>query len=148
VYVATAPARDSDPDWAERVKTHRSRRAATWTTVEAGGDPTLLLSALAAATVPVLVDDIGNWLTAALDAASAWDDGAHAVEPACTSLVAAVSTCAVPLVLVSPEVGWGVLPATRAGRIFADAQGRLNQHLAAACDRVTLVVAGLPTTLK
>jgi adenosylcobinamide kinase/adenosylcobinamide-phosphate guanylyltransferase len=73
----------------------------------------------------VLVDDVGNWLTSALDAAGAWEVPGG-----------------------SPEVGWGVVPATRAGRVFADAQGGLNHRLAAACDAVTLVVAGLPVRLK
>jgi adenosylcobinamide kinase/adenosylcobinamide-phosphate guanylyltransferase len=49
---------------------------------------------------------------------------------------------------VSPEVGWGVVPATRSGRLFADTHGRLNQRVAAACDAVVLVVAGLALPLK
>jgi adenosylcobinamide kinase/adenosylcobinamide-phosphate guanylyltransferase len=149
-YLATAPARDGDADWAARLDAHRRRRPPAWTTVEVGGDPGLLPAALRAGDRPLLVDDIGNWLTAALDAASAWEhpDGARTVDAACDDLLDAVGRCAAPLVLVSPEVGWGVLPATRAGRVFADAQGRLNQRLAAGCDEVTLVVAGLPLRLK
>lgn len=163
-YVATAPPRDGDSDWTARVASHKLRRPPTWTTVETGADVTALPTgtarppgaappavtalpaALRGAEQPVLVDDIGNWLTCALDAAG-WADPDD-VAPACADLVAAVEECTVPLVLVSPEVGWGVLPATRAGRIFADAQGRLNQRLAESCDAVTLVVAGLPVTLK
>jgi len=149
-YVATAPARDGDPDWATRVEAHRRRRPDGWVTVEAGGDPDLLLAALRTSTGAILVDDLGNWLTASLDRAGAWDhpDGARTVDPAIEALVGAVTAFPAPLVLVSPEVGWGVLPATRAGRVFTDAQGGLNQHVATACDRVTLVVAGLPMTLK
>lgn len=147
-YLATAPARD-DADWAARIEAHRSRRPATWTTEEAGGDPDLLVAALRGAEPgrSLLVDDVGNWLTTALDVTGGWDEPA-ALDEVATALVGAVAGCAVRLVLVSPEVGWGVLPATRAGRIFADAQGRLNQRLAAACDTVTLVVAGLPLALK
>ena len=126
---------------------HRRRRPARWSTIEAGGDPALLLTALKG-TAALLVDDLGNWMTSALDAAGGWDHGAESVDGIASALVEAVASCAVPLVLVSPEVGWGVLPATRAGRIFADAQGRLNQRLAAVCDDVTLVVAGLPMRLK
>jgi len=149
-YLATAAHRDDDADWSDRIRTHRERRPAGWRTTEAGGDPTLLIAALRVATptIPLLVDDVGNWLTAALDAAGAWDHGAHAVDGVTSELVSAVAGCAAPLVLVSPEVGWGVLPATRAGRVFADAQGQLNQRLAAACDGATLVVAGLPIRLK
>ena len=147
-YVATAPARD-DADWALRIAAHRARRPASWSTVEAGGDPKLLVDAVRAAEpgCSLLVDDVGNWLTSALDVTGGWEQPA-ALDAVVFELVDAVARCRAPLVLVSPEVGWGVLPATRAGRIFADAQGRLNQRLAAACDQVTLVVAGLPVRLK
>lgn len=150
-YLATAAPRD-DADWAARIEAHRARRAATWSSTEVGGDPALLMTALRTATAAraLLVDDIGNWLTTALDAAGAWQHpaGAQSVELAADDLVTAVASCQARLVLVSPEVGWGVLPATRAGRVFADAQGRVNQLLAAVCDEVTLVVAGLPVRLK
>ncbi len=149
-YVATARARDGDPDWAARVEAHRRRRPDGWATVEAGGDPDLLLATLRTSTGAVLVDDLGNWLTSALDRAGAWDhpDGARAVDPLGDSLVDVLTARSGVVVLVSPEVGWGVLPATRAGRVFADAQGRLNQRVATVCDRATLVVAGLPIALK
>jgi adenosyl cobinamide kinase/adenosyl cobinamide phosphate guanylyltransferase len=146
-YLATAPHRDGDPDWDRRISAHRERRPATWETGECGGDPGLLTGELLRAEpgVTLLVDDVGNWLTSAFDAADGW------VSPSAVdtgALVTAVAACRAPLVLVSPEVGWGVLPATRAGRLFTDAQGALNQALAAACDEVALVVAGLATRLK
>jgi adenosylcobinamide kinase/adenosylcobinamide-phosphate guanylyltransferase len=149
-YVATAPSRPGDPDWAARVAAHQARRPAGWTTTEATGDD---LSCLLRDAVPgdaLLVDDVGNWLTSALDAAGAWDDpaGARLAGPAAAELEKAVLDCPADLVLVSPEVGWGVVPATRAGRVFADAQGSLNQRLASACDEVVLVVAGLAQRLK
>jgi adenosylcobinamide kinase/adenosylcobinamide-phosphate guanylyltransferase len=152
IYVATAPPRPGDADWDARLAAHRSRRPAAWDTLETGADPAALLSVLRA-TDPdrtLLVDDLGAWTTAALDAAGAWEDpaGARTVEDVCAALVDAVAGCAAAVALVSPEVGWGVLPATRAGRVFADAHGRLNQRLAAICDSVTLVVAGLPVALK
>lgn len=146
-YAATAPARDGDPDWAARVDAHRRRRPASWTTAECGGGPAALLGELASAQAgtALLIDDIGNWLSSAFDAADGWSDPSRIDTDV---LVSAVTACTARVVLVSPEVGWGVLPATRAGRLFADAQGALNQRLAAACDEVVLVVAGLPTRLK
>jgi adenosylcobinamide kinase/adenosylcobinamide-phosphate guanylyltransferase len=151
-YVATAAEQPGDADWAARLGVHRDRRPAHWTTVEAGNGLGVLPDALrtAQAYTALLVDDIGGWLTAALDDAGAWDhpDGATAVEDLCDDLVAAVGSCPADVVLVSPEVGWGVVPATRSGRVFADAQGRLNQWLAAACDTVVLVVAGIAVPLK
>jgi adenosyl cobinamide kinase/adenosyl cobinamide phosphate guanylyltransferase len=150
-YVATAPPRTGDSDWDDRVAAHRSRRPERWDTVETGADPAVLLSVLrdAPAGRTLLVDDLGGWLTTALDTAGAWDHpaGAKLVDDLCADLVTAVGNCRSALLLVSPEVGWGVVPATRSGRVFTDAQGRLNQQLAAECDTVVLVVAGLPLVL-
>jgi adenosylcobinamide kinase/adenosylcobinamide-phosphate guanylyltransferase len=151
-YVATAAPRIGDGDWDARVALHRARRPHHWHTVETGADPAGLLAVLGEASPAgtVLVDDLGGWLTVALDAACAWEHpaGGKLVDDLCADLTAAVARSRARLVLVSPEVGWGVVPATRSGRVFADAQGRLNQQLAAVSDAVVLVVAGLPLVLK
>jgi adenosylcobinamide kinase / adenosylcobinamide-phosphate guanylyltransferase len=65
-----------------------------------------------------------------------------------SDLLSAVATFTSPLVLVSPEVGLTIVPATEAGRVFTDALGELNQQLAAACDRVVLVIAGVAVAVK
>lgn len=95
-----------------------------------------------------IVDDLGTWLTGALDDADAWDRPRGIVAPAADALCAAVQQYRGDLVLVSPEVGWGVVPATRSGRLFQDEMGTLNSRLAATCETVVLVVAGLPLPLK
>ncbi|TQS44551.1 bifunctional adenosylcobinamide kinase/adenosylcobinamide-phosphate guanylyltransferase [Cryptosporangium phraense] len=145
-YLATSPARPGDADWAARLAAHRSRRPSDWETVEVGGGPAELPAELRAAGAGsvLLVDDVGNWLVGAFDAAAAWElpDPFAAVGEAVSDLVAAVAGCRADVVLVSPEVGWTVVPATRSGRVFVDAQGSLNQRLAAVCDRSVLVVAG------
>jgi adenosylcobinamide kinase/adenosylcobinamide-phosphate guanylyltransferase len=147
-YVATAPPRSGDAEWEARLAAHRARRPLGWDTVETGGDPGVLAAVLRSTVdTTLLVDDLGGWLTGAFDAAAAWEDPAG-IGPRCDDLVAAVAACRTRLVLVSPEVGWGVVPATRSGRLFADTHGRLNQRVAAACDAVVLVVAGLPLPLK
>ncbi len=96
----------------------------------------------------MLVDDLGTWLTAELDAAQAWDAPRGTIAGRCTRLVQAIATSAARLVLVSPEVGMGVIPATTSGRLFRDEIGALNAALAAECDEVLLVVAGIPLKLK
>lgn len=143
-YLATAEFDPADTDFADRVAGHRARRPAHWTTVE-HTDPVRVLAEEAPAT---LLDDIGTWLTARLDARSAWDAPRGTVTPDTDALVGAVAAYRAPLVIVSPEVGFGVIPATRSGRLFRDEIGTLNQRLAEVCDAAYLVVAGLPMRLK
>ncbi|QZH59734.1 bifunctional adenosylcobinamide kinase/adenosylcobinamide-phosphate guanylyltransferase [Mycolicibacterium farcinogenes] len=142
-YLATGPAADTDPSWAERVGAHQARRPAHWHTVETRELAEDLAESPDTAT---LVDDIGGWLTAVMDRVGAWT-GAP-VDAEADALVAAVAAFTAPLVLVTPEVGLTVVPATEAGRRFADELGSVNQRLAAVCDRVVLVVAGQPLTVK
>ena len=142
-YLATGPAADSDPAWATRVAAHRTRRPANWQTVESAD---VAMQLRAEPEIATLVDDVGGWLTAAMDRTDAWAAGS--VADAVTDLTEAVAAYPSPLVLVSPEVGLTVVPATEAGRRFADALGELNQRLAAACDRVVLVVAGVAVPIK
>ena len=94
---------------------------------------------------PALVDDLGGWLTAVLDRRG-WQGGS--ITEDVDDLVDAVGDFDAPLVLVSPEVGLTVVPATAAGGRFVDELGQLNQRLAACCDRVVLVVAGQPMQVK
>lgn len=95
-----------------------------------------------------LVDDIGTWLTGRLDALGAWDAPRGTVAAEAAALVHAVEACRGRLILVSPEVGLGVVPATTSGRLFRDELGSLNQRLARSCDEVFFVAAGLPLRLK
>lgn len=146
LYVATARGVDPgvDPEWADRVAVHRARRPAGWRTVEDADLPTVLD---AHPGEPVLVDDLATWVTGLLDDAG-WERDAPSVDAARASLTAAVERFAGTLVLVSAEVGLGVVPSTRAGRLFRDELGALNAALAAVCDEVLLLVAGLPLRLK
>ncbi|MDQ4034248.1 MAG: nicotinate-nucleotide--dimethylbenzimidazole phosphoribosyltransferase [Actinomycetota bacterium] len=147
-YLATARRQFDDPDWEERIAVHVARRPPGWRTVEPSDLPAALR---AAGTVPVLVDDVATWLTGELDDAGAWEGGREALAACrarCAELVSAVATYPSRLVLVSAEVGLGVVPATRAGRLFRDELGALNAELAAVCDEVLLLVAGLPVRLR
>jgi adenosylcobinamide kinase/adenosylcobinamide-phosphate guanylyltransferase len=141
-YLATGAVTDDDA-WAARVCAHRQRRPRHWSTVESTDVAQQLRTD---ASSPTLVDDVGGWLTAAMDRAQAWTGGS--VHADTDDLVEAVETHGADLILVSPEVGMAVVPETAAGRRFADELGVLNQRLAAVCDRVVLVVAGQPVTVK
>jgi adenosylcobinamide kinase/adenosylcobinamide-phosphate guanylyltransferase len=149
-YVATGGTRPGDAEWAERVSIHRSRRPHHWVTVESTDVPGCL--AAAGPADAVLVDCLALWLTAVLDDVDAWQRieaagrsgvlrDAHA---RLEELVSALGDCRARVVLVTNEVGMGVVPATAAGRLFRDLLGVVNVRVAAACDETVLVVAGQP----
>ncbi len=141
-YLATGAVTTTDAAWQHRIATHRDRRPPWWHTVE-----TLDIAAQLRANpgTPTLIDDIGGWLAAMLDRRG-WDTGS--VESETDDLVAALGEVRADVVLVSPEVGLTVVPATASGRLFADALGTLNQRLADRCERVVLVIAGQPVLVK
>ncbi len=139
VFIATAEAHDEE--MRARIAQHRAEREGAWRTREA---PLDLAEAIREETSPdrvVLVDCLTLWLTNVLLADQ--DVGA-----ATAVLRRAVAEAQGPLVLVSNEVGHGIVPATPLGRYFRDAQGRLNQDMAASCDAVVFVAAGCATLLK
>lgn len=141
-YLATGGTATADPSWALRVAEHRRRRPQEWATVETGD---LAADLRDLPTTATLVDDLGGWLTGVLDRGG-WDGPPPGGE--IDDLLVAIGAFTAPLTLVSPEVGLTVVPATAAGRLFADELGRLNQRLAALCDQVVLVVAGQPVWVK
>jgi adenosylcobinamide kinase / adenosylcobinamide-phosphate guanylyltransferase len=146
-YLATARRRPNDADWDARIAAHAARRPSGWRTVEPADLPSALRNADA---VPVLVDDIATWLAGQLDDAGVWDDHAaiDTCRARCAELVSAVACCPARLVIVSAEVGLGVVPATYSGRLFRDELGTLNAQLAEVCQEVLLMVAGVPITLR
>jgi adenosylcobinamide kinase/adenosylcobinamide-phosphate guanylyltransferase len=146
-YLASGHAIQADPAWANRVAQHRGRRPAHWSTVETDDIVTQLRQS---PDTPTLVDDVGGWLTGTLDRNNAWDDASATgpVRETIEAMLAAVSAFGSTLVLVSPEVGLTVVPATASGRRFADELGGLNQRIAELCDRVVLVVAGQAVPIK
>lgn len=137
-YIATAQAFDTE--MADRIAHHRAQRGADWLTIEA---PLDLCGALAAAQPEevVLVDCLTLWLTNHLLAG-------HDLAAESDALLHALPHCAAPLILVTNEVGWGIVPDNALARAFRDEQGRLNQRLAAASGLVVAVLCGLPLALK
>ncbi|MEO6997027.1 MAG: bifunctional adenosylcobinamide kinase/adenosylcobinamide-phosphate guanylyltransferase [Terracoccus sp.] len=140
-YVATGrPADAVDAEWAERLRRHRTRRADGWLTLETHD----VEAAITGAANPVLVDCLGTWLTAVVDEAG-WGDLVAAERVLTTrgaSLTAALLDSRVPVVVVSNEVGWSLVPTTASGRFFQDQLGRLNAAVSAVAQQVHLVVAG------
>lgn len=147
-YVATARRDRADSDWESRIDQHRDRRPAHWSTVETAEAGDLAAHLTRENAAPTLVDDLGTWLTGELDRGHYWDAPRGTVVPVVDALIESVRNYRGPLVLVSPEVGLAVVPESRSGRLFRDEIGSMNARLAAVCDRVALVVAGLPLVLK
>jgi adenosylcobinamide kinase / adenosylcobinamide-phosphate guanylyltransferase len=144
-YVATGGERPDDPEWVERVATHRARRPAGWRTLECDD----LAGVLVSPGPPLLVDCLTLWLTGVLDRCGVWEGGPlDPVREHVARLVESVRRTPRRVVLVSNEVGSGVVPPTASGRVFRDELGRLNAEVAAACEEVRLVVAGLPVVVK
>jgi len=153
VYLATAQALDGE--MARRVAHHRERRPLEWGCVEETLNLAARLRELAAPDICILVDCLTLWLSNLLFAgrAAAQAEAGEAIEcplfrAETTALIELLPQLPGHIIMVSNEVGWGIVPMHPVSRLFADEQGRLNQRVAAVCDQVTLVAAGLPLTLK
>jgi adenosylcobinamide kinase / adenosylcobinamide-phosphate guanylyltransferase len=160
VYLATSSGNPDDEEWTARIAAHRARRPAGWTTLETTAPSELLRRGT------VLVDSVTTWISAFMDETGVWEtadaggahaagrpvrDGAAALDrlaQRCDALVDNWVMTPAHVVAVTDEVGLGVVPETRAGRLFRDTLGSVNQRLAATADEVWFVVAGLPQKLR
>ena len=139
VYIATAQA--FDDEMTDKIAVHRQRRGGVWTTIEEPLELPTAITENGVANTVLLVDCLTLWLsnlmTAERDIAAETD-----------TLVDAICGVHGHIVLVSNELGLGLVPGDELSRRFRDLQGTLNQAVAAATDRVVFVAAGLPMTLK
>ncbi|MDQ2820084.1 MAG: bifunctional adenosylcobinamide kinase/adenosylcobinamide-phosphate guanylyltransferase [Pseudomonadota bacterium] len=154
VYIATANAGARDSEMADRIAHHRASRPVHWTTVE---EPISVGAAIARASTPdcvVLVDCLTLWLSNLLfsSAGTYPDTGVITLPPLFyqerAALLTALASASGDVILVSNEVGMGIVPMGAVTRAFVDEQGRLNQAVAATCDRALFIAAGLPLVLK
>lgn len=139
VYIATAQARDDE--MAARIARHRQERGPQWRTVEAPLDLAGALATVTAQDTAILVDCLTLWLSNLMEAGRSPDDET-------ARLIDVLARSYATVILVSNEVGLGIVPDNALARAFRDVQGRLNQRLAAMADHVEFVAAGLPLTLK
>ena len=139
MFIATAEAWDDE--MAVRIARHKTERGGGWSTLEA---PLELVKGLHQASKEAdvcLIDCLTLWLSNLMH-----QD--RDVDAETQTLCDAIARASIPVILVSNEVGLGLVPETPLGRAFRDAQGRLNQDIARVCDRVEFVAAGLPIALK
>jgi adenosylcobinamide kinase / adenosylcobinamide-phosphate guanylyltransferase len=139
VYVATAEARDEE--MRARIAAHRARRGTAWRTIEAPLDLAGTLERTAAPGRAVLVDCLTLWLTNLMEAR-------RDVPLECRALEIVLERASGPVVLVSNEIGQGIVPTSAVARAFIDHAGRLHQRIAVDADAVILMHAGLPLHLK
>jgi adenosylcobinamide kinase/adenosylcobinamide-phosphate guanylyltransferase len=139
VYIATAE--PGDEEMAARIAEHRARRGEAWRVVEESNRLEEVLGREAGEGRAILVDCLTLWLS------NLMLTGAD-IEGRTRALVDTVRRIPGLIILVSNEVGLGVVPADPLARRFRDAQGRLNQAVAAVADRVVLMAVGLPLVLK
>jgi adenosylcobinamide kinase/adenosylcobinamide-phosphate guanylyltransferase len=139
VYLATAEA--GDAEMAARIAHHRARRGPAWTTIEEPEELEEVLRREASSDRALLVDCLTLWLSNLLLKGAAMPDRIE-------SLVQTLRAIPGLIVCVSNEVGQGIVPENALARRFRDAQGQLNQAVAAAAQRVVYMVAGLPMALK
>jgi adenosylcobinamide kinase/adenosylcobinamide-phosphate guanylyltransferase len=148
LYIATAEA--GDDEMAERIIAHRADRPATWQTLEAPRNVGQALANIADYPDVLLLDCLTLLVTNIL--LSMEDKSQNEIETAIQAeidtLLATRSQLGVPLIVVSNEVGLGLVPEYPLGRMFRDGLGRANQHLATRADHVILMVAGIPMTVK
>lgn len=136
IYLATGQALDSE--MSARIDAHRARRGNNWSTLE---EPLDLASALKGIKQPVLIDSMAMWVANFLQAG-------RDVEAETLALVQALESVKSAVVIVSDEVGLGVIPANPLARNFIDALGLANQKIAARAERVVMITAGLAQVLK
>jgi adenosylcobinamide kinase/adenosylcobinamide-phosphate guanylyltransferase len=143
LYIATATA--GDAEMAARIRHHQAERGSGWRTVE---EPLAVVNHLAGAPV-VLLDCLTLWLANLLaEEAAGGASGDAWLEAAFTGLTQALAQAPGTVIAVTNEVGLGIVPANALARRFRDAAGRLAQLVAAVCDEVVLVVAGVPLQVK
>ncbi|MBY8976123.1 bifunctional adenosylcobinamide kinase/adenosylcobinamide-phosphate guanylyltransferase [Rhodobacteraceae bacterium NNCM2] len=139
VFIATGEALDAE--MTERIRLHQQERGPDWTLVE---EPLALDTAIAANAAPdatLVVDCLTLWLSNLMH-------HERDIPAATAALIAALNTAPGRVLLVSNEIGLGLAPMESLSRQFRDAQGRLNQQIAAMANRVEFVAAGLPLVLK
>jgi adenosylcobinamide kinase/adenosylcobinamide-phosphate guanylyltransferase len=139
VYIATAARRDGE--MAERIATHRARRGPHWTVIEEPLELPSVLEQVAEESTAVLVDCLTLWLANLFEAKRDIDKEVEA-------LIALLESRKAPVVLVSGEVGLGVIPMNARSRAYADALGTLNQRVAGEVGRVVFMAAGQPVLIK
>jgi adenosylcobinamide kinase / adenosylcobinamide-phosphate guanylyltransferase len=148
IYLATAEAQDAE--MAERIFKHQQRRPADWLTIEAPLQVIEMLGQYQAGHT-VLLDCLTMYLSNLYfkyEKASTTDKLSYLIHQETAHLAEVIASSTANLVIVTNEVGWGIVPENPLARIFRDLAGLVNQQIAVVCDEVYLVVSGIPVKIK
>jgi adenosylcobinamide kinase / adenosylcobinamide-phosphate guanylyltransferase len=141
LYIATSQINPEDLEWQARIAAHRDRRPSNWMLWEVPYDLTTALSQ-APLDRCILIDSLGTWLANTLEQSTEqWQQTQSA-------LLEVLQQSSHRMIFVAEEVGWGVVPAYAAGRLFCDRLGELVRRIGALADRVYLVTAGYALDIK
>jgi adenosylcobinamide kinase/adenosylcobinamide-phosphate guanylyltransferase len=142
IYIATATRYPDDAEWEARLLKHRVRRPKNWQTLEVPIELSKNILEIKNDASYILVDSLGTWLTNLLEKN---DDNWTKIE---NELIAAIQACEVDITFVSEEVGWGVVPEYKLGRIFRDRLGGLSRKIGVIADDIYLVTGGYAVNLR
>jgi adenosylcobinamide kinase/adenosylcobinamide-phosphate guanylyltransferase len=142
LYVATC--QPADDEMRERVRRHQAERPSTWATLESGANVLPAVRQHGPSADGIVLDCLTLYVSSLLMSGSGENEVRQQVEELCSAL----QQLGKPVVIVTNEVGWGVVPETPLGRLFRDAAGRANQVVASHAQEVVLMVSGLPMVVK
>ncbi len=140
LYVATAQPLDQEME--EKIQRHRMERGSQWETVEEPTEVPNIIRKCSGIYSVILIDCLTLWMS------NLMEHKPNSIEHSARDLFDALSGTTIPTIMVSNEIGLGLVPGEAVGRRYRDLSGRLHQGLAEICNRVILVVAGLPLELK
>ena len=143
LYVATAFVSDGDEELSRRVRVHQERRPATWGLLELSGGGLNQIFDAAQGHDAVLFDSLTLWVSARM-----YGEGDESMVEELDRFLKGAASLPIPMILVSDEVGLGLVPESAEGRRFRDLLGTVNQRVAAVSDEVHLCVAGIPQKIK
>ena len=141
IYIATATRYPDDAEWEARLQKHSDRRPENWQTLEVPIELAKSILSINNTSNYILVDSLGTWL------ANLWEESEESWIEIESELLEAIQTCELDITFVSEEVGWGLVPEYKSGRIFRDRLGGLTRKIGVIADVVYLVTGGYAVEL-
>jgi adenosylcobinamide kinase / adenosylcobinamide-phosphate guanylyltransferase len=146
LFVATAEA--GDDNMASRIARHRAERPSHWSTIEEPCDLATALQPVAAKYDTIIIDCLTLWVSNVLLRHNTDERAEHILRDGADALLSLIAQRPARWIIVTNEVGFGIVPHTELGRAYRDVLGKINQQIVARASQVTLMVAGIPFSLR